>query len=196
MSDNDHSFILQRIQELHSKDPNFFEARKLALAKSEFPTILEVRQPSGIGRGHHESYHLHIPSGHILCLLWDEDHDERLFLAASSILNLLNENGKKLVLVIGERKANLSILTTTESAKKSLAQNIPNDIDVGGDVWNIEIGLATKQGIEDCSIINDSSDKAHSYIMNLLSTRSAITQIWTNLDLREVEAISYRNQKK
>lgn len=186
---------LQRISEIQEKHPDIFLEQSILQAKQQFQIILDVPNDSFVGRGHHESYHVFLPTGQIICFLWDEDHDERLYLAAQNLLNSLSENGKRLILLLGERKANLTIVTTNDNAKKSILASIGADIDCFGDIWNVQVSSSSNEEISHSGIIHDNAEITSNYIQNLLSTREAISHVWTNLELRNLEA-RVRNNKK
>lgn len=181
------TFTLQRIHEIQNENSELNLGRDIELAKEEFPIVLDIRADSLMGRGHHESYHLFKATNQVICFLWDEDHDERLYIAASKILNSLSDNAKGLILIFGERKASLTIVTSNENAKKSLLLNIPNDIDVGHDVWNISITTPTEKDLDFSGIVNEHTNSVFNYISNLLATREALEQVAKNLMLREME---------
>lgn len=189
------NFTLQRMVELGSQDSFLFLERDIERAKHDFPMILEKREDSLVGRGHHESYHLYVPSGQIICFLWDEDHDERVFLAASEILRKLNENGQALILMFAERKATLTVVTTNENAKRSIEMNIEKDIQPGGDVWSVQITTSGPE-LADSGIINTNPEASWPYLKNLSETRSALSNVWKCLELRDLEVAALKNKKK
>lgn len=189
------NFTLQRMVELGSQDPFLLLERDIERAKHDFPMILEKREDSMVGRGHHESYHLYVPTGQIICFLWDEDHDERVFLAATEILRKLNENGQSLILMFAERKASLTVVTTNENAKRSIEMNIEKDIQPGGDVWSVQIATSGPE-LADSGIINTNPEVAWPYLKNLLETRSALSTVWKCLELRDLEVAALKNRKK
>lgn len=189
------NFTLQRLVELGSQDSDLLIDLEVERAKHDFPMILEKREDSLVGRGHHESYHLYVPTGQIICFLWDEDHDERVFLAASQILRKLNDNGKNLVLMFAERKASLTVVTTNQNAKRSLEMNLGKDVDPGGDVWSVQISTSGPE-LAESGIINTSAEAAWPYLRNLLDTRNALTDVWKCLELRDLEVAARKKLKK
>lgn len=189
------NFTLQRLVELGSQDSDLLIGLEIERAKHDFPMILEKREDSLVGRGHHESYHLYVPTGQIICFLWDEDHDERVFLAASQILRKLNDNGKNLVLMFAERKASLTVVTTNQNAKRSLEMNLEKDVDPGGDVWSVQISTSGPE-LAESGIINTSAEASWPYLRNLLDTRNALTDVWKCLELRDLEVAARKKLKK
>lgn len=189
------NFTLQRMVELGSHDSDLLVDLEIERAKHDFPMILEKREDSLVGRGHHESYHLYVPTGQIICFLWDEDHDERVFLAASQILRKLNDNGKNLVLMFAERKASLTVVTTNQNAKHSLEMNLGKDVDPGGDVWSVQISTSGPE-LAESGIINTSAEASWPYLRNLLDTRNALTDVWKCLELRDLEVAARKKLKK
>jgi hypothetical protein len=147
---------------------------------------VSVTSDSLVGRGHHESYHLYVPNRQIICFLWDEDHDERVFIAASEILRKLSANDQRMILMFGERKAGLTIVTTNENAKESLEVDIPSEIEPDGDCRQVEI-VTSGSDLASSSITGAGVEIAGPYLQNLLETRKALAQVWECLELRDIE---------
>ena len=192
MDDTKIDFTLQRMTALMSKNPGVLLERAIATAMHDFPVVLEKRTDSLVGRGHHESYHLYVPSRRIVCFLWDEDHDERAFIAAGSILRRLNGNGQCPILMFAERKGKFTVVTTNENAKRSLELNIDGNIDAGGDVWPVEI-VTSGPEVGSKGIINADPEETGPYLMNLLETRKALSCVWECLELRDMEVRARRS---
>lgn len=129
-----------------------------------FTTIYDEAAPVGhLGRGAHysvmryASWHdvdcscLDRPQTHDFAVIWDEDHDTRIFYAIEKILQagLLAP-----IQFIGERKAFLSVVVasrfyytgsqTDQVDYENALQKIASDVD--GDHWNLQIGFFDKAG--------------------------------------------------
>ena len=129
-----------------------------------FRTIYDEQEPIGnLGRGTHYSvlrcaeWHdvianrLNKPCTHDFAVIWDEDHDTRVFNPIERMygLGLLAP-----VQFIGERKAGLSVVVAAKfyfaedrrhfDGYCGAIQEIAND--VLGDVWHVEVGYYDKVG--------------------------------------------------
>jgi len=190
-------FTYQRMVELTTKDPGLSTELEIARARLSFPCILESREDSLIGRGHHESYHVHSPTGRVVCFLWDEDHDERLFIAAQELYSRLNSNGQTLIMILGERKGALTIVTTNENAKRSLDLNLvdcEHVIDGGGDPWLTEV--TTTDFAHHSVLISDAPEVVQPYIQNILDTRDALQKLQDCQELRAIEVAARKKKLK
>lgn len=188
------NFTLQRLVEIRARDPLTLLEQDIARAKYFFPSLIEKREDSLVGRGHHESYHQYMPTGQVICFLWDEDHDERVYIAAYEILRMLDSNTQSLILMLAERKGSLTIVTTNEQAKKSIKMNISDEIEVCGDIWPVEI-INTEIGLDNSTIIHSGSTDFTPYLKNLIDTREAITHLMKCLELRDIEVLSRKKNR-
>ena len=150
-----------------------------------FSTIYDEQEPVGLlGRGTHysilscpipiiedEKYHLH---KHDFAIIWDEDHDKRIIPVLEKIytLGLMDS-----ILVIGERKAGLTIIVNNQVNAKSEISNSISEIEalvetLIGDFWNVEI-YSLKEILSNSNIsgmlINDTHSKIKTYIENIFN---------------------------
>lgn len=117
-----------------------------------FKTIIDEREPGRYGRGSHISVLECImpiedePRKYRFCVVWDEDHDQRIINVAEHLyaMGLLND-----VIFIGERKGSLTVVFEDGFITE---YDIPQDyIDsveaicssvlegLGGDYWHVEV---------------------------------------------------------
>lgn len=91
----------------------------------------------GIGRGHHFSVLQVKNTRHRFIVVWDEDHDERVISVIEGFL--LDQTSVKFkdVIAFGERKGNLSIITTLDSQAKSVDLGSIETSD--GDIWQMNM---------------------------------------------------------
>lgn len=90
-----------------------------------------------IGRGHHFSVLQVKNTRHRFIVIWDEDHDERVISAIEGFLLDQTIVKFKDVIAFGERKGNLSIITTLDSQAKSVDLGSIETSD--GDIWQMNM---------------------------------------------------------
>lgn len=177
-----------------STDGNLYDFSKGRSMKNslQYSTCLyNEEEPIGtLGRGSHYSVFrvaewknvvlepLNVAETHDFAVIWDEDHDERIF----PIIERLYMSGLlSPVQFIGERKGTLTII----AAARLWGNNLKKwdewrrevsavGVDVDGDYWNVEIGMfdrATVNGMtvqtDIRNIINDSDEKVITYLRNI-----------------------------
>lgn len=144
-----------------------------------FEILHDELEPTGyLGRGTHYSVFravvFHDATGKVLneahyhdfAVIWDEDHDERVFAAIQKVYQkgLLSR-----FVMFGERKGAFSAIPTPGAATSSFSlledqlYKLTSDLD--GDSWPAHVAAI---GTENCTIINDDDDKAALYLNNLV----------------------------
>lgn len=131
-----------------------------------FSTLHDDEKSVGnLGRGTHYSilraviWRASVPHFHDFAVIWDEDHDTRVI---SVIEHLYVRGLLSLVLAIGERKGNVTALTSLTSPQApSLVTELEKIAQENtGDPWCSAVGtMADTEGI-----INDSAERVSAYL--------------------------------
>jgi hypothetical protein len=135
-----------------------------------------------IGRGTHFSI-CNTPTNHAFCLLWDEDHDIRVFNPINNLF-LKDPHLFDYILFVGERKAGLTI-TLYDNAPKDVYEQISKSIcgknakldpylngsygefHADGDIWGLNIfAYSNIHGHK--HLINDEQNKVTTYLNLIL----------------------------
>ena len=162
-----------------------------------FKTLHDETQSTGhLGRGTHYSVvrsltwqdqnlsFLEKPHNHNLAIIWDEDHDERVF----ELIELIYLNGLlSPAIIVGERKGSFTLIIKENSLGKisndkylqNYVKKIENLAESLEDPWSIDICIFNIN--TDRYIINDEEEKVSLYLKN-------INMLW-NLGISDIYKI-------
>ncbi len=157
------------------------EGHRMMNYSNYFETLHDEAQPTGsLGRGTHYSIvrsltwadqcqqPLDRALNHDLAVIWDEDHDERVF----ELIEFLYLDGLlSSAIMVGERKGTFSLIITEDTLScvspewlKAYTQKVQDLADNLDDPWSAEVYVL---GNADGGIINDDSKKVSLYLDNL-----------------------------
>ena len=146
-----------------------------------FETLHDEAQPTGnLGRGTHYSVVRSITfkdqfqqplaraANHDMAVIWDEDHDERVF----ELIELLYQHGLlSPAIIVGERKGTFSLIIKTETLAdlpddwlKNYSKQVNDLAQSLDDPWPAEVCILDNV---DCGIINDDAEKMSQYVKTL-----------------------------